>query len=438
MPDPDSDDDFMSDKFLVDAPSAPTQSYSERRKQQSLRSLRAGQAKNLQSLKALEEERRREGLSRSLFEGAGESSARAAGGAGNGSGGSQTGGKNKAMEMMMKMGWTVGEGLGRKRSISPDAEAKRARLRPSEGDDEGAAQAEDDDEDDSRPRGGIGSSRSRAPPSSSLPSGSAGGPGPGRTEPIRISLWAGRRGLAARSPSPPPLRSSGARDPDALDPKKLERLGRQTADFRSRQRDEYREKEVERKEGRARDLLVELDRAAGTKAGFPYLCHEYVWCCTKLIWTVPPAACATGRTARDASAAPAQAHLPGTGHLASAGSWPLSLAFACLARPGRAVRPDFQLRGGTTPQGPDSAGHVVWRGGAGRRGRPGPRGRRCKGGNRGSGVVFRETSQFYRRRRLRGRGLAGPGAGDQEGLGDECESVFCVETGADRSSPRRT
>jgi hypothetical protein len=86
----DSEDDFMSDKFLVEAP-VEKKSYTARREAQQLKSLRAGQAKNMPSLAQLEKERRNAGLSTSLFDkqegqASGPSSAGDVGGAG-GSGG---------------------------------------------------------------------------------------------------------------------------------------------------------------------------------------------------------------------------------------------------------------------------------------------------------------------------------------------------------------
>jgi hypothetical protein len=238
----DSEDDFMSDKFLVEAP-VEKKSYTARREAQQLKSLRAGQAKNMPSLAQLEKERRNAGLSTSLFDkqegqASGPSSAGDVGGAG-GSGG------NKAMGMMMRMGWKVGEGLGKKRSASPDGPSKRTRL----GDG-------GDDEEAEAPRGGLGNNRAGASASASTR---------GRVEPIRVSMWAGRKGLSAREPTPPPLPTSSGRNLDALDPNKMKRLGEETESFRERQRREFGEKEIERKEFKARERLVQLDQEKGVK-----------------------------------------------------------------------------------------------------------------------------------------------------------------------------
>lgn len=208
------EDDFMSDKFLVDTPKQPPATYSARRNISTLQSLRKGQANQQKTHKQLEEERRREGLSTNILEA-----------------GSSNGG-NKALQFMQKMGWKPGEGLGRQRSESPPP-AKRQR------------QDDIQEEEEDAPRGGLGS-KSR-----------------GRVEPLRISLWSGRKGISARSPSPPPLPSR--RDPDSLDPRKLANLGRATEDFRTRQRREFEEREVEKKEWKARELLMKFDEEQGVK-----------------------------------------------------------------------------------------------------------------------------------------------------------------------------
>jgi hypothetical protein len=236
----DSEDDFMSDKFLVAAEAPKQQTYTQRREAERLKSLRKGQAKNMPSMAQLEKERRNEGLNRSLFDDAPSSSTTARNGEPSNGSSSRTTGGNKAMEMMLKMGWKVGEGLG-KRSPSPPAASssiKRAKL-------------DDGEEDEEAPRGGIGS-RPR-----------------GRVEPIRVSLWAGRKGLSARSPSPPPLRTSSNRNPDALDPEKLAKLGTRTDDFRAVQRLQFASKELEKKEWKAREMLVKLDEEKNVTVCLP-------------------------------------------------------------------------------------------------------------------------------------------------------------------------
>ncbi|WVQ75634.1 hypothetical protein IAR50_005263 [Cryptococcus sp. DSM 104548] len=231
----DSEDDFMSDKFLVDLPAADASAstYTARRDKASLKGNRAGLAKNQLKARDLEEVRRREGMSKSLFEREDEGEGEEEGvGAKKG---------NKAMEMMMKMGWKVGEGLGKKRSPSPPpaslAASGRAGL--------GAKRFKPGDEIDDIP-----------PPAP-------------RTEPIRVSLWARRKGLSAREPSPPPLPlNMSGRNPDALGKENMERLSKATDGFRARQGAAWNEKDKERKGRKCRDLLVEYDRDNGVKYQF--------------------------------------------------------------------------------------------------------------------------------------------------------------------------
>ncbi|WVQ94927.1 hypothetical protein IAU59_002013 [Kwoniella sp. CBS 9459] len=291
------EDDFMSDKFLLDLPSTTStgsrsssnnhkiqsQSYTEKRHAQALKSMRKGQANNKIPLKLLEEQRRREGLNTSLFD---QHLAAAPGSGSDSSGGQATGsvakngltgtgaraGTNKAMGMMMKMGWKAGEGLGKKRSPSPEIPSKRAKL-------DSASDSHDNGNLNHHPRGGIDSSSASASEPSASPIFSEGNTSKGNTnantkasggriEPIRISMWSGRKGLgaSAREPSPPPLPpSTSNRDPDALDPRKLERLGRETEGFRERQRNEWTVKERERKGTAAREKLVALNGESGIK-----------------------------------------------------------------------------------------------------------------------------------------------------------------------------
>lgn len=112
----DEEDDYLSDKFLVEsAPSASSsKTYAERRKE----TLRLSALKNEQNRKKsrrqLEEESREEGLSKSLFERAKDEAQEGGGGA------------SKALSMMMKMGFQPGQTLGQ-----PDPPVERRRS-PSE------------------------------------------------------------------------------------------------------------------------------------------------------------------------------------------------------------------------------------------------------------------------------------------------------------------
>lgn len=229
----DSEDDFMSDKFLVEAPVAE-KTYRAKRDASLLKGNRAGLAKNQLSAKAREEQQRREGLNTSLFEKKDDG--------GSAGGGGSTAGAGKAMAMMMKMGWKVGEGLGKQASEDTDVGSGSGSKRKVGEDGE--------DQEEEAPRGGIGSSSRKAP----------------RTEPIRISLWSGRKGLSARDPTPPPIPTS-SKNPDILDEHKMARLGQATDKFRDRQRMGYKEREDERKEAKARELLIKYDDEKGVRVG---------------------------------------------------------------------------------------------------------------------------------------------------------------------------
>jgi hypothetical protein len=128
----------MSDKFLVDVPQETT--YSSRRAKAQLAGQRRGQAHNARDapLKEREEQRRREGLNRSLFdeEGDGEAPRGGLGSSTQGAGTSvpkpRDAGQAKAMDFMKKMGWSVGESLGKRRSASPERKNNDKQPKPAE------------------------------------------------------------------------------------------------------------------------------------------------------------------------------------------------------------------------------------------------------------------------------------------------------------------
>ena len=113
------EDDYLSDKFLVDttaAPSSQTKTYSQRRKEaERIAALKNAQNRK-KSRKELEVESREEGLSKSLFERAKEDEASGSG-------------QNKALAMMMKMGFKPGQTLGK--TDEDDTEANTSTI-PSE------------------------------------------------------------------------------------------------------------------------------------------------------------------------------------------------------------------------------------------------------------------------------------------------------------------
>lgn len=176
-----------------------------------------------------EEEARRKALETSLFERTEEQSV----------------GAGKAMGMMMKMGWKVGEGLGKRETPTVDAE-KHTDGTPS-----------DDDDDEDTPRGIGASSKKRKLTHPPAP--------PARTEPIRLSLWAGKSGLGTHQRSPSPenmsflLRQTAA--PVPTGPGK--ELDLSADEFRRRRGEREDAKRTEGREWAARGLLMEFDQAKG-------------------------------------------------------------------------------------------------------------------------------------------------------------------------------
>jgi hypothetical protein len=96
------DDDYLSDKFLLDASSTSSapKTYLQRRKEAERRAKLKNEQNRLKSRRQRELESREEGLSKSLFERAKEEED-----AGVSSG-------NKALSIMMKMGFKPGQSLG--------------------------------------------------------------------------------------------------------------------------------------------------------------------------------------------------------------------------------------------------------------------------------------------------------------------------------------
>ena len=99
----DNEDDYLSDKFLVEYASTSSQpkTYAQRRKEAQKQAQIKNEENRLKSRRQREQESREEGLSKSLFERAkeAEESGLSAG--------------NKALSMMMKMGFKPGQALGK-------------------------------------------------------------------------------------------------------------------------------------------------------------------------------------------------------------------------------------------------------------------------------------------------------------------------------------
>lgn len=106
------DDDYLSDKFLLNTaePQKP-KTYSEKRKEALYRARIKNEENRIKSRRQLELESREEGLSKSLFERAEDDKA-----AGHGS-------ENKALSMMMKMGFKPGQALGLTAHVDEDGDS---------------------------------------------------------------------------------------------------------------------------------------------------------------------------------------------------------------------------------------------------------------------------------------------------------------------------
>ena len=110
----DEEDDYLSDKFLVDstpAASSSAKTYTARRKEAQRAAALKNEQNRRKSRRELEQESREEGLSKSLFERAKDEAEQGGGG-----------GASKALAMMMKMGFQPGQSLGQ-----PDAPVAQSR-----------------------------------------------------------------------------------------------------------------------------------------------------------------------------------------------------------------------------------------------------------------------------------------------------------------------
>jgi hypothetical protein len=113
----DAEDDYLSDKFLVEPSSSAPKTYSQLRKDAARQAKLKSEQDRIKGRRERELESREEGLSKSLFERAKDED-----NAGGGTG-------NKALSIMMKMGFRPGQTLGTvvdetptqaSKSIAPD------------------------------------------------------------------------------------------------------------------------------------------------------------------------------------------------------------------------------------------------------------------------------------------------------------------------------
>ncbi|OSC99170.1 hypothetical protein PYCCODRAFT_1395626 [Trametes coccinea BRFM310] len=228
----DDEDDYLSDKFLVEAAGAPTASssapktYAERRKE----ALRRAALKNEQNRTKSHRAAREEALSRSLFERAQEEAR-------------ETGRENKALGMMMKMGFRPGMALGReeedRREREREAGPSRAGI--------GARPKANADEEDEKPRTGLGH----------------------RTVPLAINEWEGKKGIGlgkrARSPTAPERLAKMAKMAEERD----------HLSFRDRARQEYEERRAVGRLAPAQRTCATLDEKAGIQFNVLWLNAEH-------------------------------------------------------------------------------------------------------------------------------------------------------------------
>ncbi|KAJ8595345.1 hypothetical protein M405DRAFT_371719 [Rhizopogon salebrosus TDB-379] len=215
------EDDYFSDKFLIEAAaqSAP-KTYSQRR-QEALKQSRVKNEQNRQrSRRQREQESREEGLSKSLFERAQEEEVAAGG--------------SKALGIMMKMGFKVGQTLGKTEDSPPNATVPLPG--PSE---------------DGSPQG---TSRDR---SESAVGEDSKGKSRHTAEPLPLNEWQGKKGIGLGKRA----RSPGAADRLAKMAKMAEEASHES--FRDRARREYEERRAEGRIAAAKLTCLTLDEKAG-------------------------------------------------------------------------------------------------------------------------------------------------------------------------------
>ena len=172
------EDDYLSDKFLVDAApaaSAAPKTYAERRKDAQRRSAQRNADGRTLSRAERERAAREEGLARSLFDRAREEAAEG------------SGQQNKALAMMMKMGFKPGQALG--------ADEGQGGGKGKREEEEGGEGGRGDDERPRAPqveeaepvRAGIGARRAH----DAVEAAVKAGPSSHRTVPLAINEWQG-------------------------------------------------------------------------------------------------------------------------------------------------------------------------------------------------------------------------------------------------------
>jgi len=217
------DDDYLSDKFLINtAEPQKSGTYSEKRKEALYKSRLRNEQNKTKSRRQLELESREDGLSKSLFERAEDDKA------------SGRGPENKALSMMMKMGFKPGQALG----ATAHADEDSTNLSPSTS---------------PTPDPTCTPQRDISPPQEKHTTQSERH----LVNPLPLNEWSGKKGigLGKRAPSPTELERLG----------KAARVAEETEkeSFRDRTRREYEQRRAEARLAPAQQTCAVLDERAG-------------------------------------------------------------------------------------------------------------------------------------------------------------------------------
>ncbi|KAI0650018.1 hypothetical protein C8Q79DRAFT_900584 [Trametes meyenii] len=239
----DEEDDYLSDKFLIDAAASSSvpKTYVERRKEAAKRAA----LKNEQNRTKSQREAREEALARSLIERAQEEAR-------------ESGQQNKALAMMMKMGFKPGQALGREEDGGGKQKDEDGKQPPG-----AAAVPEDAVAGPSRP--GIGA-RSKADADEEQVEETQTGH---RKVPLAINEWEGKKGIGLRK------RAASPSAPERL--AKMAKMAeeRDHTSFRDRARQEYQERRAAGRLGPAQRTCATLDEKAGIEFNVLWLNPEH-------------------------------------------------------------------------------------------------------------------------------------------------------------------
>ncbi|KAI0721874.1 hypothetical protein C8T65DRAFT_565447 [Cerioporus squamosus] len=245
----DEEDDYLSDKFLVEAAAASSSSasktYADRRKEALRQAALKNEQNRTKSRRERELEAREEALNRSLFERAQEET-------------QESGQQNKALAMMMKMGFKPGQALGKDDELAALGGRGGARIGlgsriAKTADEEPPALPQVQEKEAEPVRAGIG-----ARPAHDAVESAMKQEGPSRrTIPLAINEWEGKKGIGTRK---------RAASPSA--PERLAKMAKMAEDrthgsFRDRAKQEYEERRANGRLRPAQRTCVTLDEKAG-------------------------------------------------------------------------------------------------------------------------------------------------------------------------------